>query len=232
MRIYGHRGIPVLATENTLDSFKKILEYSIDGVELDVHITKDGKLVVIHDYNMKKVFNHDLVIADHNYSEIEKINTSDGARVPLLSEVFSLLGCSIYYDIEVKSRGENRDVLCKALAKLINEYQMEENTIVSSFDPLLLRKFNQLNTGVSTALIYSRHREVPLLLREGWGMVFTKVDIIKPHYTQLKGFFYFLYTKVLKKVCYTWTINSKEDVEYARRRGCLGICSDYPHTFK
>ena len=69
------------------------------------------------------------------------------------------------------------------------------------------------------------------MLRHGFGAFMTKVDIIKPHYSQLKGFMFFVLTKILQKKCLVWTVNKKEDYDTAIKKGCIGICSDNPQHF-
>jgi len=229
--IFGHRGIPSLATENSLSGFKKILENSVKAVELDVHLTLDNQLVVIHDFNTERLSGIDCVVSDTEYSRIKELTIGADDKIPLLSEVFDLLGSRVFYDIEVKSLGKNRKELTGKLLDLIKKYKLDSCCIVSSFDPLLIKEFNRLKSGIKTGVIYSRHKDVPFFLREGLGVFFTHVDIIKPHYKQLKGPLFFLFTKILKKECYTWTVNDKETFEYVINRGCSGICSNNPQDF-
>lgn len=227
--IFGHRGIPVLAAENTLSSFQMVLDYNIKGVELDVHLTRDGELVVIHDFNTKKMTGIDHEVSDTDYPTLKNLVIRDNERIPLLSEVFTLMGTTVFYDLEIKSRGKNRRELVDKLLHLIMEHGISDSCIVSSFDPFLIKEFNRLKSGIPTSVIYCNSKEEPYILRHGLGVLFTHVDIIKPHHTQLKGFLYFLFTKVMGKKCYTWTVNSREDYEMAIKRGCSGVCSDNPH---
>lgn len=227
--IFGHRGIPTLATENSLDSFRKILDNNIQGVEFDVHLTADGQLVVIHNFNTVKMTGESYEIADTDYSILSSLTIDGGEKIPLLSEVFDLLGNKVFYDIEVKSNGKNRKELTNKLVELLEKTEVQSNCIISSFDPLLLKEINKHNTGIPVSLIYCKSDELPFFLRYGLGIFLTKIDIIKPHFTQLKGFWFFLYTKIMNKKCYTWTVNSIEDFNYAVSRRCKGICSDKPH---
>lgn len=232
--IFGHRGIPTISTENSLDSFKKILDYDVKGVELDVHMTADGKLVVIHDFNTLKMtgVNHNII--DTKYSVIEDLVIGESEKIPLLSEVFDLLKDRVFYDIEVKSNGstKNRKAIVKKLYEMIERYHLTNHCIISSFDPVLLKVFNGLKTGIPTAYIYCSDKEVPFILRYGLGTFITQAPIIKPHHKQLKGLIFFILTKILKKTCYTWTINSLEDFHYVISRGCRGVCSDNPHLLR
>ena len=75
--IIGHRGAKGIAPENSLSGFKKAIELGIDGVELDVHLTKDGKLVVIHDMNLKRLTGLKILIKQLTFKELRKYDISE-----------------------------------------------------------------------------------------------------------------------------------------------------------
>ncbi len=231
LMVFGHRGVPSLATENSLSSFKEILNNSIEGVELDVHLTRDNKLVVIHDFNTFKMSGLNYEVSETDYSVIENLKIGNNERIPLLHEVFDLLGKRVFYDIEVKSRGKNRNKLVKILLDLIKKYNLESHCMVSSFDPLLLKAFNKLKSGIPVSIIYSNDKDQPFLLRFGFGAFLTNIDVLKPHFKQLKGFVYFIYVKILRKKCFTWTVNTMDDLNIVNKSECHGICSNFPQNF-
>lgn len=230
--IFGHRGIPSLAPENSLKSFKLILNHKIPGVELDIHLTKDKKLVVIHDFNTQRMTGYNYEVSETEYSILEQLNLGEDQKIPLLEEVFTLLGKKVLYDLEIKSQRKNRKTIVAEVLKLIDKFNFREYVMVSSFDPLILKEFNRLKSGIDTGIIYMNKKNIPFIARFGFGLFITKCTVIKPNFEQLKGFLYFFYRKILKKKCYTWTINTKEDMEYAYKRGCKGICSNVPQKLK
>ncbi|HDP37306.1 MAG TPA: glycerophosphodiester phosphodiesterase, partial [Candidatus Atribacteria bacterium] len=75
--IIGHRGAKGIAPENSLSGFKKAVELGIDGVELDVHLTKDGKLVVIHDIDLKRLTGIKIPIKQFTFEELKKYDISE-----------------------------------------------------------------------------------------------------------------------------------------------------------
>ena len=227
--LFGHRGIPALSTENSLDSFQKILDNKIPGVEFDVHLTADGELVVKHDFNTLKMTGVNHEVAETDYSLLKTLPIGDEEYIPLLSQVFDILKDKVYYDIEIKSNGKNRKQLVQNVSDMIFKYNLQNDCFVSSFDPYLIKEFNKLKTGIKVGLIYSDVKELPFIARHGLGAFITSIQIIKPDHKQLKGFIHFILTKVLKKTCYTWTVNSQEDYDYAVKKGCVGVCSDNAH---
>ena len=98
--ILGHRGLPSKERENTLSSFKRAISSKADGIELDVHLTKDKKLAVIHDHNTKRTTGIDAVVEELTLKELKQIDS----EIPTLREVFETFGSSIIYDIEIKEK--------------------------------------------------------------------------------------------------------------------------------
>lgn len=230
--IFGHRGIPTLAPENSLKSFQFVLDNNVQGVEFDIHLTKDNKLVVIHDFNTKKMSNVDLEVAETDYKTLSSLDIGQNQHIPLLEDVFNLLGNRVKYDLEIKNRGLKRGIIVSELLKTIKKFNLEKIVMVTSFDPYLIKEFNKLKSDIPVGIIYSNDKSLPLISRFGFGQFVTKCPIIKPDIKQLKGPLYFIYRWVLKKDIYTWTVNTKEEMEYAYSRGCLGICSDNPQKLK
>lgn len=229
--IFGHRGIPSLATENSLKSFNLILDYNIEGVELDIHLTKDGQLVVIHDFNTLEMTGVNKVVSNSNFDDLSRLNIDKEQKIPLLRDVFSLLNSRVIYDLEIKSDGKNRKQLTLSLLNLIKEFKLEKNCLISSFNPLIIRSFNSLKSGIPTALIYVNDKSYPLLLRHGFGLLLCSCKVIKPHYKQLQGPLFFIYTKILKKICYTWTVDTTKEFNIAKKAGSKGVCTNYPQKF-
>ncbi|GEN48149.1 hypothetical protein FD11_GL001982 [Ligilactobacillus pobuzihii E100301 = KCTC 13174] len=79
--IFGHRGVPVKFPENSLRGFKYALDHQIDGLELDVHLTRAHIPVVIHDETLQRTTNGEGQIADYSLSELKKFRLSDGQRI-------------------------------------------------------------------------------------------------------------------------------------------------------
>lgn len=81
-KVWAHRGASGYAPENTLDAFRKAVEMGADGIELDVQMTKDGELVVIHDETIDRVSNGKGWVKDYTYEELKKFNFN--CRLPRL----------------------------------------------------------------------------------------------------------------------------------------------------
>src|SRR6266496_1470994 len=104
MQIIGHRGAAGLAPENTLLAIQKALDAGADWIEFDVHLTRDGHLVVIHDPNILRVSGHYATIKRSDLESIRQIPLRAGQIVPTFAEVVQLIGNRARINVEVKSR--------------------------------------------------------------------------------------------------------------------------------
>lgn len=115
MKIIGHRGAPALELENTLASFQAAVKLGVDRIELDVHATKDGQYVTVHEDNLARVGGPAKRVSELTYAELQKIALHKGERVPLLREALEATGNIPVY-IEIKMRGHSEGI-CKVLDK-------------------------------------------------------------------------------------------------------------------
>ncbi|MBI9098678.1 MAG: glycerophosphodiester phosphodiesterase [Spirochaetaceae bacterium] len=234
--LFGHRGCPKLAPENNLSSFKKILEFRVPGVELDVQICRSGELVVYHDNNMKRTTGFDGYIVDHDLTQIRSLDNGSffseefkNEKIPLFEEVLQLLGDKVYYDIElkadyIKNRGLERKVL-----QMIKDFHLENRVLISSFNPVLLRRFRKLSPTIPLSLIYSNSKEVPPYFRKGEGRYLVKTQGLKPDCKILDKK---LFDRLKSKYnLMTWTVDDEKTFRKLQRWGISGICSNRADFF-
>ena len=113
----GHRGTRANFVENTIESFKKALEFGADYVEFDVRKTKDGKIVIIHDSTLDRTTNGSGLIKNLEYNEIQKYKTlMQKYKIPLLSETFKHLKGRIKFMIELKE-DDTKDIILDLVIK-------------------------------------------------------------------------------------------------------------------
>ena len=91
VKIMGHRGAPAYEPENTLRSFRRALEMGVAAVELDVHLTKDGRLAVIHDATLERTTNGRGRVRDFTLTELKKLDAGKGETIPSLEEALNLV---------------------------------------------------------------------------------------------------------------------------------------------
>lgn len=174
--LIAHRGLHTVKRENTLQAFREAVKAGADGIELDVHLTKDGSLAVIHDGNTMRTTGVDRVVEESTIWELKKTDP----EIPVLEEVFEAFP-DIYYDIELKCPSLRPGGMERKLLSVIEEYSMKQKVMVSSFDPVAARAF-QKHSGheIPVAIIYDIDPRVPRIARKGFFRHFLKADILKP----------------------------------------------------
>lgn len=133
MEWISHRGESKDAPENTMSAFRLAVERDTDGIETDIHLTKDGKLVCIHDSDTKRVAGESRIAEQSTYAELLKLDYCSGKeqfrgeKIPLFRELLSLMKPGKRYFIEVK---ENDEPVLKAMAEELKAMKIAPEQIV------------------------------------------------------------------------------------------------------
>jgi len=147
MLIIGHRGASGYAPENTIASFKKALELSVDAIELDVHVLPTGEAVVIHDNKVDRTTDGTGYVRDFSFEEIRALDAGNGEQIPTLYEVLDVIDKKVPVHIELKGVGTARVV-----AGIVDEYRASDWTeghfFVSSFNHVELAEFHSLQPDI------------------------------------------------------------------------------------
>lgn len=129
MKVLAHRGIHYNTLENSLQSFKKVQEVPVKGVELDIRLTKDGQIIVFHDEDLKRLFEKEVKIADLSLAEINEITAQRAVIIPTLGEVFEILLEKYIINVEIKEP----EVVFPLIDMMKEKKYPLENLIFSSF---------------------------------------------------------------------------------------------------
>ncbi|MEU2929094.1 glycerophosphodiester phosphodiesterase family protein [Streptomyces sp. NPDC007251] len=146
----GHRGVMGVEPENTLRSFVAAQDAGLDLIELDLHLSKDGALVVMHDAEVDRTTDGTGPIADKTLAELRSLDAGRGERVPVFEEVLEA--------VRTPLQAEIKDVAAaRALAAVMHERDLVGRVEVSSFHDDAIAEIARLVPGVRTALIASRY---------------------------------------------------------------------------
>jgi glycerophosphoryl diester phosphodiesterase len=156
--IVAHRGCPDSAPENTIPAFLRAVDLGADAVELDVRLTSDGAVVVYHYFYLDKITDLTGPIFTRNWDEIRQARFQDPggseARIPLLEQVLDVLAGRIGLEIEIK--GPESESVEAVASVLLNHPQAWDSLEITSYDPMLLNRFQGLISGVPTDLLIPR----------------------------------------------------------------------------
>lgn len=161
-KIFAHRGASATHPENTMEAFREAQRVGADGIELDVQLSKDGVVVVIHDETVKRTTNGKGWVKDYTYKQLQKFDASykfskklGVCRIPSLEEVFKWATSNkLLLNIELKNGLVEYEGLEEKILELILKYDLSSRVILSSFNHYSMVKVHQLAPEIETALIF------------------------------------------------------------------------------
>ena len=229
-KIFAHRGFSGKYPENTMLAFEKAIEIGVDGIELDVHLTKDDELVIIHDENVERTCDGDGLIKDMTLEELKKFDASATFRgvygfnaIPTLREYFELVkDKNIITNIELKTGIFDYPTIEKHVIDLIREYGLEKKIILSSFNHFTILRCERLAPEIKRGF-----------LSESWLIGYGKyaaennVQCCHPIMCSLSD-------EVVKEMrdagreINTWTVNERHDIERLAKMGIDALIGNYP----
>lgn len=163
IEITAHRGASAYSPENTMPAFRLAEKMAADSIELDVHMTRDGKIVVIHDEKIDRTSNGSGVIAEMELSELLRYDFSyknpeaGPVRISELCEVFEFLkGNNMLLNIELKNNETEYAGLEKGVLELIEKYGLRGRIYFSSFNHDSLKRLKEIDSGAHVGALYSK----------------------------------------------------------------------------
>lgn len=218
-----------------------------DYIEIDLQMTKDGRLIAMHDETLDRTTNGTGLVRNHTLTEIKQLDAGSffnekypdlakeefkHAKVPTLAEIIETFGHNANYYIETKSPDEYPGMEEKLL-EIINHYHINDKVIIQSFSEESLQKIHSLNTNISLVQLLSYKKEVQLTELEienykkyciGLGMNFKYIDAA--------------YVKKIKKYgleVHPFTVDNEKDMKKLLIWGVDGMFTNYPdrlHSIK
>ncbi len=225
--VFGHRGASAYAPMNTIPAFELAHKQGADGIELDVHRTKDGKIVILHDFSVEGTTNGTGDIADMTLAELKLLDAGSwfdvsfaNTQIPTLEEVFLAVGRQLFINIEIKSREIESNGLESLVAQLIHSYGMKERVIVSSFNPYVLMRFRGIYADVPLGYLTAPAEYIPTPDRFAF-------EAHHPYQAILDEATLAQY-KVQANFINTWTVNDPARAVELAKMGVNGLITDKP----
>lgn len=218
----GHRGARGYTAENTLSSFQKAIDLKVDGIELDVHLSADGELMVIHDETIDRTTNGKGLVNSFTQTELQNFSIEDKEKIPTLSAVFDLVDRRCFINIELKSF-ETAAKVVTLIEKYIREKHWKyTDFIVSSFNWDALEEVNFVNPEIPIAVLTETDVDKALTFAK-----IIQAKAINPDFQLLN----MEKTKKLQEngfEIFPWTVNEPEDIKQIKSFNANGIISDFP----
>src|SRR5271157_1482269 len=231
--LFAHRGVSALAPENTLASFNRALADGAEAIELDVKLTADGKVVVLHDQTVNRTTNGQGDVGKLSLAEVQRLDAGSrfspefaGERIPTLDEVFTSIGKKLFINIEITNYATPTDALPIHVSELVRRYQLEDWVMFSSFNALNLIRLRGLLPQIPVGILAEKGSHGSLA-RSFVGRMVAPV-MVHPYYSDVDGAF-ILRQHAIKRRVHVWTVNDPVEMRHLFRLQVDGIFTDDPN---
>lgn len=225
IRGIAHRGYPVNYPENTLSSFQAAIDIGFSHMELDVHMSKDGIPVVMHDHTIDRMTDGAGEIRDYTLEELKNFTINSNEKIPTLEEALQLAKDRIMVSIELKKPRLYPGIEQKVY-ELIQKLEMEGQTYIISFNHDSLRKLRTLSDDIQIGPLVNKVRRAHYRLIQKLNANYFAVN-----YNAIKE-------KHIRKCenmgvqLVVWTVNSKEEMKKMKQYPSILITTDELETYK
>ena len=232
IQVQAHRGASGYAPENTLPAFQLAVDMKADGIECDIHYSKDGHFIVCHDETVDRTSNGSGIISEMTLAEIKALDFGSkfdekfaGVTAPTLCEMLDVVKGMKVINIEIKEFGKGRDEdkILHEFYQILASYGIVEKVIVSSFDARLLKRLKELHSDMYTCFLYGKQKKIAIYSKNlgcsaihpyfGVGYL-TTMTVRSAHRRGMK--------------VNAWTANTDKEIRRVIKLGCDGVITNYP----
>jgi glycerophosphoryl diester phosphodiesterase len=242
--VIAHRGGRSLGPENTLYTYRRAVDLGVDVLEIDVQLTQDNHLAVIHDKTVDRTTNGSGMVASYKLADLQKLDAGyrwsadqgnpfplrgKGIKIPSLAEVFKAFP-QMRINIESK---DPKPAAITSLCRTIQDHNMSQKVMIASFDAGTLKRFRAVCPGVATSagaseaiLFYSLQK---MHLESAYSPVAQALQIPEAYgdlQVVTKRFVEAAHARNLK--VHVWTVNGVDSMKTLLGLGVDGIMTDYP----
>lgn len=230
--IFAHRGASAHAPENTLAAFDMALAENADGIELDVKLSADGHVVVIHDMTIDRTTGAHGQVKDMSLADLRALDAGSffsdkfqSEKIPTLEEVFESVGKRTFINVELTNYNSPRDHLVESVCTLVKKFGLQERVMFSSFFALNLSKARGILPEVPRGLL--AFSGLLGAWARSFGFAFGKYQALHPNqkdttHQQIQR------VHRLQRRVHVWTVNAAEDMRRLFNWGADGIFTDDP----
>ncbi len=229
-KIFAHRGFSGKYPENTMLAFQKAVEIGVDGIELDVHLTKDNEIVIIHDEDIKRTCDGEGLVKDMTLEELRKFDASATFRgvygfcgIPTLREYFELVkDTPIITNIELKTGVYEYPTIEKRVIDMVREFGLSDKIIFSSFNHFTVKRCEEFAPEIKRGFLtgdwiydfgkYTAERNVQCC--HPWHVSLSEEVIREMHEAGCE--------------INTWTVNEYADIEKLSKWGVDSLIGNFP----
>ncbi|BAM48522.1 glycerophosphodiester phosphodiesterase family protein [Amphibacillus xylanus] len=234
-KVFGHRGSKGYFPENTLLSFHEAIRAGVDGIELDVHLTKDRQLVVIHDATVDRTFDGSGYVKDFNLVDLKRLklnqsfksfthyqSTWDLERIPTLEEALEIFALAkIDLNIELKTTQFDYPGIEEMVISCVKQYAPSLNVIYSSFHLPTLARLRACDPNCNIGFLVEQ--PIPLLQDYLKQFQLNKIHLDKSLIKHIK-----MTSDISMQDIKVWTVNKTSELIYFLNKEVDTIITDFP----
>lgn len=226
MLVIAHRGASAVEPENTLRAFERSIQMGAQMIELDLHRTRDGHIVVIHDDELSHTTNARGRVSHLSFDAVRRADAGQGERVPTLQETLELTRGRVQLYLEIKAPAAAEETL-----RIVREFRCESEVMLASFDLGLMQRLGEEVTDMEIGLILGTPSLRPSTRwREAFPWIALRYFKYQTLCMQVKMCSAILAHNIKQqgKKLYVWTANSEADYARMIARKVDGIVTDTP----
>ena len=222
--VIGHRGAPHTAPENTLLSFRNAIDAGADGIEFDIRLTADNRLVVMHDANVDRCTDGTGPVAEHSLDDLRRLDAGgwfrsafSGERVPAFTEALEVMRERVLPLVEVKAQTDHDAAhLASVTLAELDSLEMRQDVVLHSYDPAIVSALYKADSALALAITFDEEVAPP-----AW------IGGVHPHAPLVTAALVEAAHAAGRWVC-TWTANTESAVQQLADLDVDGIMTDDP----
>lgn len=230
--IFAHRGASMYAPENTIAAFDLAKDQGAVAIELDTMLSQDGIPVVIHDRQLKRTTNGSGLVDQLPYEQLSRLDAGSSfsksfknERIPRLEDVLIRYRDNLIINIELKNLHSPHDWLCEIVVKMVDDLELTQSVIYSSFLPANLKKVKKISSESKTALLCPNGligKVYSTVLFPGISEEFIHLNVKDINAGRIRS------EHRKNRRVHAWTVNDRKIAEQLIRIGVDGIMTDDP----
>ena len=231
--LIAHRGAPAVAPEHTIPAYEAAVAAGADALELDIHLSRDDQLVVIHDARLERTTDGRGLVREYTTRQLKRLDAGGwfgrrfrGQRIQTLSEVLERFRDRVAFGIELKAGSDLYPAIEERLLTLLQIYDVLDRTLVTSFDHHALRKCRDLDPDVRTGALVVGRLLVPAALAPAGVLnaLCLRADLITARDVAA--------ARQAGLDCYAWVVDDPATARQLVEWGIAGIVTDRPDLIR
>lgn len=215
------------APENTRSAYEAAVQAGLGGIELDVVQSKDGEIICSHNFDLERKTDGFGYVYNKRWSDLKNLSVDthrggEREQIPKLMDVLDQLPINYIINIEIKTHKLLDISTATKVAKIIQRKNRQKTTLVSSFNPVSLRRVKGIDPEIKTGFLVKNRRMIPFTPLSRADYLHPRANVFNNQTMN--------YCERNRLGTNIWTVNSGPGIAFFRKRGVAGIITDYPEV--